>query len=65
MVDIQELIDELYTLRGEFERVDTDPQTDLTGDDYREAKIDVAIEMLQDVKYVKDDYEEVGLWPED
>jgi len=65
MTDIDNLIDELYTLREKFELISTDPETKLTGDDYREAKIDVAIQQLEDVQEIKEQYEKVGLWPED
>jgi len=65
MTDIDNLIDELYTLREKFELISTDPETELTGDDYREAKIDVAIQQLEDVQEMKEQYEKVGLWPEE
>jgi len=65
MTDIDNLIDELWDLREKFELISTDPETELTGDDYREAKIDVAISQLEDVQEVKEQYEKVGLWPED
>jgi len=51
MTDIEEIITELSELRAEFGRVD---------DDYRQARIDVAIAQLEECKEVREDYIESG-----
>jgi hypothetical protein len=53
---IEVITDELHKLRFGFGWVD---------DDYRQAKIDVALEMIDECGEMIDDYQECGMWPEE
>lgn len=50
---IEIILDELHRLRYGFE---------LLEDDYREAKIDVAVEMIEECEEMIEEYEEVDAW---
>lgn len=51
--ELNEIIEELHGLRSQYGMVD---------DDYRQARVDVAIENLNECKDVIEEYEEAGMW---
>jgi hypothetical protein len=53
MSDIDNIVEQMNELRFEFGKAE---------DDYRQAKIDVAIEMMEECKEMKEDYQEAGAW---
>jgi len=48
------ILDELDRIRYGFERIE---------DNYRQARTDVAIEELQNIQNIIEQYQEAGLWP--
>lgn len=58
---LQEMMSDLTDIRGKLGRVDTGE----LGDDYRQAKIDVADECLREVARSIAEYENAGVWPDE
>lgn len=53
---IEIIIDELYRLRYGFE---------LNEDGYRQAKLDVAIEMIEECESMIEQWDKVDMWPDE
>jgi hypothetical protein len=56
---LNQMLDDLHEIRGRFGRANVD------GDDYRTARVDVAIENIENARDMVEDYGKVGAWPDE